>query len=125
MQVLRSAAVSLASRSDGSFLESCHWADGFPFNLRLYEMLLEACFDINDETSIVEEVDELMEHIKKAWTILGINQTLHNICFTWVLFHCFVATGQSELDLLYAADNQLAEVAKMQRQQTIQSMPTF
>ncbi|GAV65539.1 DUF810 domain-containing protein [Cephalotus follicularis] len=112
MQVLRSAAVSLASRSDGSFLESCHWADGFPFNLRLYEMLLEACFDINDETSIVEEVDELMEHIKKAWTILGINQTLHNICFTWVLFHRFVATGQSELDLLYAADNQLAEVAK-------------
>ncbi|XP_022729093.1 uncharacterized protein LOC111284603 [Durio zibethinus] len=112
MQVLRSAVMSLASRSDGSFSESCHWADGIPLNLRLYEMLLETCFNINDETSIVEEVDELMEHIKKAWVILGINQMLHNLCFTWVLFHRFVATGQVEMDLLYAADSQLAEVAK-------------
>lgn len=112
MQVLRSAVMSLASRSDGSLHESCHWADGFPFNLRLYEMLLEACFDANDEASVIEEVDELMEHIKKTWTILGMNQMLHNICFTWVLFHRFVATGQVEMDLLYAADTQLAEVAK-------------
>lgn len=112
MQVLRSAVVSLASRSDGSLNESCHWADGFPFNLRLYELLLEACFDTNCETAIIEEVDELMEHIKKTWVILGINQMLHNICFTWVLFHRFVATDQVETDLLYAADSQLAEVAK-------------
>ncbi|PPR92402.1 hypothetical protein GOBAR_AA28267 [Gossypium barbadense] len=112
MQVLRSAVMSLASRSDGSFSDSCHWADGIPLNLRLYEMLLETCFDINDETSIVEEVDELMEHIKKTWVVLGINQMLHNLCFTWVLFHRFVATGQVEMDLLYPADGQLAEVAK-------------
>ncbi|XVF48551.1 hypothetical protein PTKIN_Ptkin03bG0199500 [Pterospermum kingtungense] len=112
MQVLRSAVMSLASRSDGSFSDSCHWADGIPLNLRLYEMLLETCFDTNDETSIVEEVDELMENIKKTWVILGINEMLHNLCFTWVLFHRFVATGQVEMDLLYAADSQLAEVAK-------------
>ncbi|XP_021275739.1 uncharacterized protein LOC110410406 [Herrania umbratica] len=112
MQVLRSAVMSLASRSDGSFSDSCHWADGIPLNLRLYEMLLDTCFDINDETSIIEEVDELMEHIKKTWVILGINHMLHNLCFTWVLFHRFVATGQVEMDLLYAADSQLAEVAK-------------
>lgn len=112
MQVLRSVAVSLASRSDGSLNESCHWADGFPFNLKLYEMLLEALFDPSCETSIIEEVDELMEHIKKTWVILGMNQMLHNICFTWVLFNRFVATGQVEPDLLYAADTQLAEVAK-------------
>lgn len=112
MQVLRSAVMSLASRSDGSFSEICHWADGIPFNLRLYEMLLEACFDLNDETSIIEEIDELIEHIKKTWTILGINQIFHNLCFTWVLFHRFVATGQVETDLLDAADVQLAEVAK-------------
>ncbi|GKV03438.1 hypothetical protein SLEP1_g15735 [Rubroshorea leprosula] len=112
MQVLRSAVMSLACRSDGSLSDSCHWADGFPLNLRLYEMLLESCFDINDETSIIEEVDELMEHIKKTWGILGINQVLHNLCFTWVLFQRFVATGQVEMDLLYAADSQLAEVAK-------------
>ncbi|KAI3454092.1 hypothetical protein Pfo_010755 [Paulownia fortunei] len=113
MQVLRTTVVALASRtSDGSLLESCHWADGFPLNLHLYEMLLEACFDINDETSIVEEVDELMELIKKTWGILGLNQMLHNLCFTWVLFNRYVATGQVKNDLLCAADSQLAEVAK-------------
>lgn len=113
MQILRNAVMSLASRSsDGSLAESCHWADGSPLNLRLYEILLEALFDNNDETSIIEEVDELMELIKKTWVILGINQMLHNLCFTWVLFNRFVATGQVENDLLYAADSQLAEVAK-------------
>ena len=113
MQVLRSAVMSLASRSlDGSLNEVCHWADGMPLNLRLYEMLLEACFDARDDTSFIEEIDELMEHIKKTWGILGLNQMLHNLCFTWVLFHRFVATGQSELDLLYSAESQLTEVAK-------------
>ncbi|XP_022132004.1 uncharacterized protein LOC111004977 [Momordica charantia] len=113
MQVLRSAVMSLASRTlDGSLNEVCHWADGMPLNLRLYEMLLEACFDAHDEISIIEEIDELMEHIKKTWGILGLNQMLHNLCFTWVLFHRFVATGQAELDLLYGADSQLTEVAK-------------
>ncbi|KAI5586365.1 hypothetical protein BDE02_06G208100 [Populus trichocarpa] len=112
MQVLRSAVMSLASRSDGSLSEICHWADGIPLNLRLYEMLLQACFDVNDETSVIDEIDELMEHIKKTWTILGMNQMLHNLCFTWVLFHRFVATGQAETDLLDAADGQLAEVAR-------------
>ncbi|PPD80326.1 hypothetical protein GOBAR_DD22737 [Gossypium barbadense] len=84
-QVLRTAVMSLAFRSDGSLSDSCHRADGIPLNLRLYEILLETCFDINYETSIIEEVDELMEHIKKTWVILGINQMLHNLCFTWVL----------------------------------------
>ncbi|KAL5558666.1 hypothetical protein UlMin_034877 [Ulmus minor] len=113
LQVLRSAVMTLASRTiDGSLNEACHWADGFPLNLRLYEMLLQACFDINDESSILEEIDELMEHIKKTWGILGINQIHHNLCFTWVLFHRFVATGQVEMGLLYAADSQLTEVAK-------------
>ncbi|XP_039028152.1 protein unc-13 homolog [Hibiscus syriacus] len=112
MQVLRTAVMSLASRSDGSLSDSCHWADGIPLNLRLYEILLETCFDISDETSIIEEVDELMEHIKKTWVILGINQMLHNLCFAWALFHRFVATGQVEMDLLYAADSQLVDVAK-------------
>ncbi|ESW09218.1 hypothetical protein PHAVU_009G109900 [Phaseolus vulgaris] len=113
MQVLRSAVMSLANRSyDGSYADSCHWADGIPLNLRLYEMLLQSCFDANDESSIIEEFDELMEQIKKTWGILGLNQTLHNLCFTWVLFHRFVVTGQVDLELLSAADGQLAEVAK-------------
>ncbi|KAL3650800.1 hypothetical protein CASFOL_007203 [Castilleja foliolosa] len=113
MQVLRTTVTALANRtSDGALLESSHWADGFPLNLRLYEMLLEACFDINDETSVVDEVDELMELIKKTWSTLGLNQMLHNLCFTWVLFNRYVATGQVDNDLLCAEDSQLSEVAK-------------
>uniref|UniRef100_A0A0C9S5S1 TSA: Wollemia nobilis Ref_Wollemi_Transcript_18614_3809 transcribed RNA sequence n=1 Tax=Wollemia nobilis TaxID=56998 RepID=A0A0C9S5S1_9CONI len=113
MQSLRSAVMSLALRApDGSTSETCHWADGFPLNLRLYQMLLGACFDSVEETAVIDEVDEVMELMKKTWTLLGINQTLHNICFTWVLFKQFVATGQVEIELLGAAENQLVEVAK-------------
>ncbi|KAJ0794171.1 putative protein unc-13 [Helianthus annuus] len=112
LQVLRGAVMSLANRSTDGSTDSCHWADGFPLNLRLYEILLETCFDANDESSIIDEVDEVMELIKKTWGILGINQMLHNICFSWVLFNRFVATGQTDNDLLYAADCQLVEVAK-------------
>ncbi|CAJ1973900.1 unnamed protein product [Sphenostylis stenocarpa] len=111
MQVLRSAVMSLANRSYDGYADSCHWADGIPLNLRLYEMLLQSCFDANDESSIIEEFDELMDQIKKTWGILGLNQTLHNLCFTWVLFHRFVVTGQVDLELLSAADGHLAEVA--------------
>ncbi|GER25584.1 hypothetical protein STAS_01174 [Striga asiatica] len=113
MQVLRTTVTSLASRTpEGAPLESSHWADGFPLNLRLYEKLLEASFDLNDETSIVEEIDELMELVKKTWPVLGLNQMLHNLCFAWILFNRYVGTGQVETDLLLAADCQLSEVAK-------------
>ncbi|CAA6671627.1 unnamed protein product [Spirodela intermedia] len=112
MQVLRSAVMALAGRSsDGSISDKCHWADGIPLNLYLYQILLEACFD-REEGSIIEEVDEVLDLIKKTWSILGIDQVLHNLCFTWALFHHFVITGQVDTDLLFAADNQLAEVAK-------------
>ncbi|XP_023743121.1 protein unc-13 homolog [Lactuca sativa] len=112
MQVLRSAVTTLSNRSTDGQTESCHWADGFPLNLRIYEILLEAIFDGNDESSIIEEVDEVVELVKKTWGILGINQMLHNICFTWILFNRFVGSGQMDNDLLYAADCQLVEVAK-------------
>lgn len=113
MQALRSVVMSLACRSfDSSVSETCHWADGLPFNLRLYQVLLDTCFDVNDESLIIEEVDEVLELIKKTWGILGINQVLHNLCFLWVLFHHYIATGQVEDDLLFAANNLLVEVEK-------------
>ncbi|KAL5729076.1 hypothetical protein ACHQM5_002078 [Ranunculus cassubicifolius] len=113
MQILRSAVMALAYRSsNGSTPETCHWADGFPLNLRLYQMLLESCFDVNEQTRIIPDVDEVIELIKKTWVILGMNQMLHNLCFTWVLFHRYVTTGQVDNALLFAADSQLAEVAK-------------
>ncbi|CAI9782543.1 unnamed protein product [Fraxinus pennsylvanica] len=113
MQVLRSVVMSLACRSfDGSVSEICHWADGIPLNIHLYLILLESCFDVNDETSVIEEVDEVLELIKKTWVILGINQILHNICFFWVLFCRYITTSQLEDDLLFASVNMLLEVEK-------------
>ncbi|RHN82619.1 hypothetical protein MtrunA17_Chr1g0211761 [Medicago truncatula] len=44
--------------------------------------------------------------------MLGINETLHNICFTWVLFHRYVVTREVENDLLFASCNLLKEVEK-------------
>ncbi|KAI5320368.1 hypothetical protein L3X38_040076 [Prunus dulcis] len=111
MQVLRGVVMSLACRSfDGSVSDTCHWADGFPLNLRLYQMLLESCFDPNEETSVIEELDEVLDLIKKTWPVLGINQILHNLCFSWVLFHRYVTTGQVDNDLLSASSNLLEEV---------------
>lgn len=113
MQALRSVVVSLACRSlDGSDSDTCHWADGYPLNLKLYQVLLESCFDVDEEASVIEEVDEVLELIKKTWVILGINQMLHNLCFAWILFHRYVITGQVENDLLFASNNLLAEVEK-------------
>lgn len=111
-QNLRSVVMSLATRTnnDGIGPDTCHWADGFPLNLRIYQMLLESCFDVNDELSVVEEVDEVLELIKKTWPVLGMNQMIHNVCFLWVLFNRYVATGQVENDLLVAAHNLILEV---------------
>lgn len=112
MQVLRSLVMSLACRSFDGSTEKCHWVDGFPLNLRIYQILLEACFDVNDESIVIEEIDEVLELIKKTWAVLGMNQMLHSLCFLWVLFHHYVATGQVEDDLLFAANNLLMEVEK-------------
>ncbi|GAB2265910.1 hypothetical protein Dimus_000941 [Dionaea muscipula] len=106
--------VSLAWRSgaDGSPTHDvCHWADGYPLNIHLYVALLLSVFDLRDETMVLEEVDELMELMKKTWSTLGISRPVHNVCFTWVLFHQYVATGQVEPDLLCASFAMLAEVA--------------
>lgn len=113
MQALRSAATSLAGRSDDAKVqEVCHWADGLPLNLYFYQALLASCFDRAEETNLIDEIDDVIDLFKKTWGILGINQALHNLCLMWVLFRQFAATGQNELDLLRAADTQMAEVAK-------------
>lgn len=113
MQALWNNVMSLACRSfDGSVSDICHWADGVPFNLGLYQTLLESCFDINKATSVIEEVDELLELIKKTWGVLGINQAYHNLCLSWVFFDRYVATDEVEIDLLYSAEKLFLEVGK-------------
>ena len=113
MRTLCNCVVSLSWRSpSGAPTDVCHWADGFPLNLHIYTCLLQAIFDFRDETLVLDEVDELVELMKKTWSTLGINRSIHNLCFTWVLFQQYVVTSQTEPDLLYAAHAMLStEVA--------------
>ncbi|KAL9319379.1 hypothetical protein ACSQ67_015896 [Phaseolus vulgaris] len=112
LRTLSNSVVSLAWRSsNGTPTDICHWADGFPFNIHLYTSLLQAIFDNRDDTLVLDEVDELLELMKKTWSILGITRAVHNVCFTWVLFQQYVVTGQIEPDLLCATHAMLSEVA--------------
>lgn len=112
MRTLCNSVVSLAWRGpNGTPTDFCHWADGFPLNIHFYNSLLQAVFDIRDETLVLDEVDELLELIKKTWSILGITRSIHNVCFSWVLFQQYVVTGQVESDLLCASHVMLSEVA--------------
>uniref|UniRef100_A0A803KT18 Uncharacterized protein n=1 Tax=Chenopodium quinoa TaxID=63459 RepID=A0A803KT18_CHEQI len=112
MKQLCNCVLSLAWRgANGNPTDVCHWADGHPLNLHLYIALLYSIFDIKDETGVLDEVDELMELMKKTWTTFGITRPVHNLCFTWVLFQQYVVTGQTEPDLLCATLTMLVEVA--------------
>ncbi|KAE8726346.1 peptide transporter PTR3-A-like [Hibiscus syriacus] len=111
-RTLCTAVAFLAWRNtDGFPTDVCHWADGFPLNIHLYTCLLQGIFDSRDETVVLDEVDELLELMTKTWTTLGIDRPIHNVCFTWVLFRKYVATNQTEPDLLSAAYTMLTEVA--------------
>ncbi|KAG9137508.1 hypothetical protein Leryth_016806 [Lithospermum erythrorhizon] len=112
MKSLCSCVNSLACRSaDGSQTDICHWADGYPLNIHIYLALLYSIFDIKEETVVLDEVDELLELMKKTWNVLGINRSIHNLCFSWALFERYVATGQVEHDLLGASLVMLYEVS--------------
>ncbi|CAH9091860.1 unnamed protein product [Cuscuta epithymum] len=112
MKTLMNSVVSLAWRSpDGSLIDVCHWADGYPLNVHIYIALLCSIFDLKDETRVLDEVDELLELMRKTWLTLGINRSIHNLCFTWVLFEQYFITGRVENDLLGASLAMLAEVS--------------
>lgn len=112
MKTICNCVVSLSWRSpNGAPTDVCHWADGYPLNINLYVPLLRSIFDLKDETCVLDEVDELLELIKKTWPTLGITRPIHNLCFTWVLFEQYVMTGQVENDLLSASLTMLTEVA--------------
>nr|GLL43557.1 uncharacterized protein LOC109175947 [Ipomoea trifida] len=114
-EVLRNlvnCVVTLSWRSfDGLATDICHWADGFPLNVHIYMALLGSIFDMKDETLVLDEIDELLELMKKTWSTLGMNRSIHNLCFTWVLFEQYFITTQVEPDLLSASLAMLAEVA--------------
>ncbi|KAK3153903.1 hypothetical protein QOZ80_2BG0183020 [Eleusine coracana subsp. coracana] len=102
---------SSSSSSGATTADACHWADGYPLNVLLYVSLLQTVFDLREPTVVLDEVDELLELIKKTWPTLGVNRILHNVCFAWALFQQYVLTGQIEPDLAAAALAVLADVA--------------
>lgn len=80
MRALCNSVVSLSWRStNGTPTDVCHWADGFPLNVHLHIDLLQSIFDFRDETLVLDEVDELLELMKKTWSTLGINRPIHNM----------------------------------------------
>ncbi|CAN6883396.1 unnamed protein product [Brassica oleracea] len=112
MATLCNVVISLACRNTNTTASDvCHWADGYPLNIHLYVALLQSIFDVRDETLVLDEIDELLELMKKTWSMLGITRPVHNLCFTWVLFHQYIVTSQMEPDLLGASHAMLAEVA--------------
>ncbi|KHN00734.1 hypothetical protein glysoja_000402 [Glycine soja] len=112
MRSFSNSVISLSMRSpDDTPTNVCHWANGYPVNIHLYISLLQSIFDLRDETSVLDEVDEQLDLIKKTWSTLGINRPIHNVCFTWVMFQQYVETGQIEPDLLCASYTILNEVA--------------
>ncbi|CAN1797977.1 Protein unc-13 homolog [Linum perenne] len=110
LRSLREIAIQLAERPARGDLtgEVCHWADGYHLNVKLYEKLLLSMFDILDEGKLTEEVEEILELFKSTWRVLGITETIHYTCYTWVLFRQFVITR--ELGVLHHAIEQLNRI---------------
>ncbi|WVZ59238.1 hypothetical protein U9M48_009420 [Paspalum notatum var. saurae] len=115
MRALTNAVHALSWRSGtasaGAAVESCHWADGYPLNVLLYCSLLQTIFDLREHTVVLDEVDELLELIRKTWPTLGVTRAVHAVCLAWVLFQQYVITGQVEPDLAGAALAVLVDVA--------------
>lgn len=112
MKSLSNAVAALAWRSvEDAPSDTCRWADGYPLNIHIYTALLGSIFDLKDDTLVLNEVDELLELMKKTWSTLGITRSIHNLCFTWVLFEQYVVTNQVEPDLLGATLTMLTDVA--------------
>ncbi|CAL5070974.1 unnamed protein product [Urochloa decumbens] len=111
VRALSAAAAALSWRS----VDACRWADGYPLNVHLYLALLRAVFDSKDETAVLDEVDELLELIRKTWNVLGLNRMAHDVCFTWLLFEKYVTTGQVEPGLLGAVLTMLGQLSDKQQ----------
>uniref|UniRef100_A0A0E0M8L4 MHD1 domain-containing protein n=1 Tax=Oryza punctata TaxID=4537 RepID=A0A0E0M8L4_ORYPU len=113
MRTLTNAVHALAWRSGvgSGGGDACHWADGYPLNVLLYVSLLHTIFDHRECTVVLDEVDELLDLIRKTWPTLGITKPVHNVCFAWAFFQQYVITGQVEPELAAAALAVLADVA--------------
>ncbi|CAL0303648.1 unnamed protein product [Lupinus luteus] len=112
LRSLREIAIPHAERTARGDVsgEICHWADGYHFNVRLYEKLLPSVLDMLDEG---KEVGEVLELLKLTWRVLGITETIHYTCYAWVLFCQYVITSEQRI-LLHAIE-QLKKIPLMEQ----------
>ncbi|KAJ1692321.1 hypothetical protein LUZ63_009019 [Rhynchospora breviuscula] len=99
LRSLREVATTLSERPARGDLpgEVCHWADGYHLNIKLYVAMLSSVFDVLEEGKLTEEVEEILELLRSTWRILGITETIHDACYSWILFRQFVITGEQSL----------------------------
>ncbi|XP_078152994.1 plant/protein (DUF810) isoform X1 [Carex rostrata] len=99
LRSLREVATTLSERPARGDLpgEVCHWADGYHLNIKLYVTMLSSVFDVLEEGKLTEEVEEILELLRSTWRILGITETIHDTCYSWILFRQFVITGEQSL----------------------------
>ncbi|KAI0520525.1 hypothetical protein KFK09_008001 [Dendrobium nobile] len=70
-----------------------YWTGSYYFTVKLYEKLLCSVFDILEDGQIVEEAEEILGVLRMTWSMLGINQMMHDTLYGWALFQQFVRTG--------------------------------
>eukprot|EP00850_Spirogloea_muscicola_P012569 SM000082S22811 [mRNA] locus=s82:26155:33864:- [translate_table: standard] len=118
MRDVGQALAERAGRGDETG-EVCHWADGYHLNILIYQQLLLCCFDLADDTQLVEEVEEIQDTLKQTWHILGITTVMHDSMWFWVLFRQYVLTGEDHL--LELAKSQLKRIPS-QGQRSVQEL---
>ncbi|GBG70083.1 hypothetical protein CBR_g5715 [Chara braunii] len=120
MENLRSTVLAKSQRlgPDDNNEDVCHWADGYPLNMCIYEAMLKLVFDSLEESVLVSEAEEILDVLRTAWGLLGLSAVVHAAAFVWVLVRQFVATGGQETDLLVSAIEQLKALASDAKEST-------
>lgn len=108
-KALRDAVVGLAERpiAPGAKGSDLHWADGYPFSIRMYSVLLGAGFYGPRDGSMVAELEDVLEVLFKVWPVLGITPLAHRTVFGWLFARQYFACGEKSPGLLVAADHQV------------------
>ncbi|PKA46536.1 hypothetical protein AXF42_Ash012669 [Apostasia shenzhenica] len=86
--------MSLIPEKFGFLDEHYYLSDSYHFSVKLYEKLLCSVFDILEDGHLVEEAEEILGVLRMTWSMLGINQAMHDALYGWEVFQQFVRTGK-------------------------------
>ena len=94
----------------------CKNGYNIPWDLKasIAEVLLRGCFDSFDESSLIDEVDELESLLKKnVWPVLGISDDIHLALQVWAHYRQFYIS--KEISLLERAIDIVSRVSSPER----------